>query len=109
MPDSRYDLVPIVATSEGALAAYCISWWDPRSGSVEIEPLGTHPDFRRRGLARSIVREVLRRSWKLHAKYVLVWGASANPEAKALYASAGMRARGVLRDYRLVSAALLND
>jgi ribosomal protein S18 acetylase RimI-like enzyme len=101
MPDFRYDLVPIVASSDGALAAYCMSWWDPRSAAVEIEPLGTHPDFRRKGLARAVVREVLRRSWAVGAKYVLVWGTTANPEAKALYLSAGLRVRRVLRDHRL--------
>jgi ribosomal protein S18 acetylase RimI-like enzyme len=101
MPDFRYDLVPIVAAPDGALVAYCMSWWDPRSASVEIEPLGTHPDFRRKGLARAIVREVLRRSSAIGARYVLVWGASGNPEAKALYESAGLRSRRVLRDYRL--------
>ena len=101
MPDFRHDLVPIVAAPGGALAAYCMSWWDSRSASVEIEPLGTHPDFRRKGLARAIVREVLRRSWALGATYVLVWGVSGNPEAKSLYESAGLRSRRVLRDYRL--------
>ncbi|TMF75327.1 MAG: GNAT family N-acetyltransferase [Chloroflexi bacterium] len=101
MPDFRYDLVPIVATSLGTLGAYCMSWWDPRSSAVEIEPLGTHPDFRRKGLATAIVHEVLRRSWALGAKYVLVWGTSGNPEAKALYLSAGLRIRRVLRDHRL--------
>ena len=101
MPDFRYDLVPIVAAADGVLVASCVSWWDPRSASVEIEPLGTHPDFRRKGLARAIVREVLRRSSALRARYVLVWGASANPEAKALYVSAGLRSRRVLRDYRV--------
>lgn len=101
MPDFRYDLVPIVAAPDGTLAAYCMSWWDPRSRSVEIEPLGTHPDFRRIGLARAIVREVLRRSSALSARYVLVWGTSGNPEAKALYESAGLRPRRTFVDYRL--------
>lgn len=100
MPDFRYDLVPIVAAPDGALAAYCISWWDPRSASVEIEPLGTHPDFRRQGLARAIVREVLQRGWALGAEDVLVWGGTSNPGAKALYTSAGLRTRRVLREYR---------
>ena len=100
MPDFRYDLVPIVRAADGTLAAYCMSWWDERSASVEIEPLGTHPDYRRLGLARAIVREVTRRAWKLRAGYVLVWGGSTNPEAKALYLSAGMRSRRTLRDYR---------
>jgi ribosomal protein S18 acetylase RimI-like enzyme len=102
MPGFRYDLVPIVATSDGVLTAYCMSWWDARSASVEIEPLGTHPGFRRRGLARAIVHEVLRRSRAMRARYVLVWGTSGNPEAKALYLSAGLRVRRVLRSHRLV-------
>ena len=101
MPDFRYDLVPIIEGQDGELAAYCISWWDAGSASVEIEPLGTHPDFRRKGLATAIVHEVRRRSWALGAKYVLVWGTSLNPEAKALYVAAGMRTRRVLRDHRL--------
>ena len=105
MPDFRYDLVPIVRAADGTLAAYCMSWWDERSASVEIEPLGTHPDFRRMGLARAIVREVARRAWDLRARYVLVWGGSTYPEAKALYLSAGMRVRRTLRDYRLEPTA----
>jgi len=108
MPDFRFDLVPIVATSDGALAAYCVSWWDARSAAVEIEPLGTHPQFRRMGLARAVVHEVLRRSWALGAKYVLVWGTSGNPEAMGLYLSAGLRVRRVLRDHRLALDRLLS-
>ena len=73
--------------------------------SVEIEPLGTDPDVRRLGLARAIVREAARRAWRLGATYVLVWGTSTNPEATALYLSAGMRSRRVLRDYRSVPSA----
>jgi GNAT superfamily N-acetyltransferase len=102
MPDFRYDMVPVVRAADGTLAAYCMSWWDERSASVEIEPLGTHPDYRRMGLARAIVHEVARRAWGLHARYVLVWGGTAYPEAKALYLSAGMRVRRTLRDYRFV-------
>ncbi len=83
MLDVRYDLVPIAVGPDGAFAAYCMSWWDPWSASVEIEPLGTHPDFRRKGLARTIVHEVFRWNRRLGAKYVLVWGGTANAEAKA--------------------------
>jgi GNAT superfamily N-acetyltransferase len=100
MPDFRYELVPIVRAADGTLAAYCMSWWDERSASVEIEPLGTHPEYRRLGLARAIVREVMRRAWELRARNVLVWGGTTNPEAKALYLSAGMRSRRTLLDYR---------
>jgi GNAT superfamily N-acetyltransferase len=101
MPDFRYEMVPIAVASDGTFAAYCMSWWDPRTRSVEIEPLGTHPAFRRLGLARAIVHEVFARAALLGAAYVLVWGASGNPEARALYLSAGMRAVRVIRDHRL--------
>jgi hypothetical protein len=42
----------------------------------------------------------MRRAWELRARYVLVWGGTTNPEAKALYLSAGMRRRRMLLDYR---------
>ena len=51
--------------------------------------------------ATAIVHEVLLRSFALGARYVLVWGTSGNPEAKALYLGAGLGTRRVLRDYRL--------
>ena len=54
MPDFDRTLVPIAVAPDGTLAAGCIGWLDPRTRTVEIEPLGTHPEFRRRGLARAI-------------------------------------------------------
>jgi ribosomal protein S18 acetylase RimI-like enzyme len=100
MPDFERSLVPIIAAPDGTLAAYCIAWFDPRSQTVEIEPLGTHPEYRRLGLARAIVQEVLRRSAARSAKSVLVWGAHRNLAAFQLYESAGLRSRRVLREYK---------
>ncbi len=100
MPDFERELVPIIAAPYGTLAAYCIAWFDPRTQTVEIEPLGTHPDYRRLGLARAIVQEVLRRSAARNAKSVMVWGAHRNDVAIHLYESAGIRSRRVLREYK---------
>jgi ribosomal protein S18 acetylase RimI-like enzyme len=100
MPDFARELVPIIAAPDGALAAYCIGWFDPRTRTVEIEPLGTHPEFRRLGLARAIVQEVVKLSAQRAAKSVMVWGVSTNPEAVHLYESAGFHSRSILRDYR---------
>jgi ribosomal protein S18 acetylase RimI-like enzyme len=100
MPDFAPELVPIVAAPGGTLAAYCIAWFDPRTRTVEIEPLGTRPEFRRRGLARQVVQEVLRRSAARGAKSVMVWSSHANAAAAALYESAGLHSRRVLREYR---------
>lgn len=105
MPDFDRTLVPIVAAPDGTLAASCISWFDPRTRSAEVEPLGTHPAFRRRGLGRAIVDEVVKRNFEKGAKSVLVWGVSANPVAVHLYESSGFTSRRVLREYRRALSA----
>ena len=100
MPDFDRALVPIVVAPDGRLAASCIGWFDPRTRTAEIEPLGTRPEFRQLGLARAVVDEVVRRSARRGAKTVVVWGVSANPVAVRLYESAGFRSRRILREYR---------
>jgi len=100
MPDFDRRLVPIVVAPDGTPAAYCISWLDPRTKTVEIEPLGTHPAFRRLGLGRAIVDEVIRRAAERGATSVLVWGGHSNAVAKHLYESAGCTSRRMLREYR---------
>ena len=100
MPDFDRRMVPIAAAPDGTLAAYCISWLDPRTKTVEIEPLGTHPEYRKVGIGRAIVDEVIRRAAERGATSVLVWGAHSNAVAKHLYESAGCRSRRVLREYR---------
>jgi ribosomal protein S18 acetylase RimI-like enzyme len=100
MPDFERKLVSIVAAPDGTLAAYCIAWFDALTQTVEIEPLGTHPGFRRLGLARAIVQDVFRRSAARNAKSVMVWGAHQNAVAFHLYESAGLRSRRVLREYK---------
>ena len=100
MPDFDRRLVPIVVAPDGTLAAYCIAWFDPRTQTVEIEPLGTRPGLRRLGLARAVVLEVLRRSADRGAKSVMVWSVNTNPEALRLYESAGLHSRRVLREHR---------
>jgi GNAT superfamily N-acetyltransferase len=106
MPDFRRDLVPVALAPDGTPAAYCIGWYDAASRSVEIEPLGTHRDHRRLGLARAIVRDIHRRAWRVGARSVMVWAtdprstAHVNKPARRLYTSSGMTPRRVVRDYR---------
>jgi len=106
MPDFRRDMVPVALAPDGTPAAYCIGWFDPATLSVEIEPLGTHPAYRRQGLAATIVREIHRRAWRLGARSVMVWAtdpastAHVNEPARRLYTSSGMEPRRVVRDYR---------
>jgi ribosomal protein S18 acetylase RimI-like enzyme len=91
MPGFRPDLVTIAIAPDGTVAACCIGWMDQRSATLEIEPLGTHRDYRRLGIAHAVVKEVQHRAWENGARHVLVWNdPNTNPAAYRLYTGADM-------------------
>jgi GNAT superfamily N-acetyltransferase len=101
LPQFRADLVTVVITPDGRVAACTIGWLDEQSATLEIEPLGTHREFRRLGLGHAIVKEVQHRAWANGAKRVLVWNdPDSNPAAYALYTGAGMPANRRLIELR---------
>jgi GNAT superfamily N-acetyltransferase len=94
MPQFRPDLVTVALAPNGTVAACCIGWFDPVSNHAEIEPLGTHRDYRRLGLGAAIVREVQHRVWAEGATEMLVWNDPANnAAANGLYTNNGMPPR----------------
>ena len=100
-PQFRPDLVTIALAPDGTVASYCIGWLDDQSQTLEIEPLGTHRDYRRLRLATAVVHEVTYRAWANGAKHVLVWNdPKTNPQAYGLYTGAGMRPRRRIADLR---------
>jgi GNAT superfamily N-acetyltransferase len=46
----------VVEAPDRVLAASCIAWLDPTTGTAAIEPLGVRPAYRRRGLAGALCR-----------------------------------------------------
>jgi mycothiol synthase len=74
----------------GALAAFCLLWLDAANGTGEFEPVGTRPAFRRRGLARALLLEGLRRLAAAGATSAVVGPIDADDGvALELYRSAG--------------------
>ena len=71
-PDYRQDLDLYVVAPDGQFAAFCIIWWDERNRTAMLEPVGTVPEHRRRGLARAVVLEAIRRAAALGAREVFV-------------------------------------
>jgi ribosomal protein S18 acetylase RimI-like enzyme len=99
MPQFRPELVTIALAPDGTVASYCIGWLDAASQTLEIEPLGTHRDYRRQGLARAVVQEVIHRASENGARHVLVWNdPQTNAPAYGLYTSAGMTPRRRIAD-----------
>ncbi len=60
-PDYRSEQDLVVVAPGDAYAACCIVWYDEANRVGHLEPVGTHPDYRKRGLARELVFEGLRR------------------------------------------------
>jgi mycothiol synthase len=84
-PLYRRDLDLVAVAPDGAIAAFCTLWFDDVTRSAYVEPAATVPDHRRRGLARALLLEGLRRVQRMGATLATVGGFS--EAANGLYRS----------------------
>lgn len=82
-PLYRRDLDLVVEAPKGDLAAFTTVWFDDVTRCAYFEPVGTYSPYQRRGLARAIMHEGLRRVRHLGATVAFVAGYS--EAANALY------------------------
>ena len=80
-----------VMSPQGQVAAYCIVWTDDQTGVGHFEPVGTHPDFQRKGLGRSLLFEAMRRLKSEGMTEADVCTNYDNEAAIGLYESVGFR------------------
>jgi ribosomal protein S18 acetylase RimI-like enzyme len=90
----RRDLDCVAVAPDGRLAAYALAWLDDDNRVGELEPVGTHPDFRRRGLAAAVCRFACARLREAGAAQAVVY--SADEPAQRLYESIGFRRHSLL-------------
>lgn len=104
-PPYRGDLHVLVAAPDGTMASSAIMWLDELNRTAEFEPVGTHPDHRRRGLGRALLLHGMRLARAAGAGHVTVacLGAPGHPRARELYYSVGFRE--VSRDAPLLKPA----
>lgn len=87
VPLYRRDLDIVAVAPDGELAAFCTVWFDDVTRTAVFEPVGTHPDYQKRGLGKAVMSEGLRRAEKLGATLATV--SSYSEGAHALYHSMG--------------------
>lgn len=90
-PSHNYDLHIIAEASDGTFAAFAGLTVEVVNRYATFEPVGTHPDHRRKGLARAVMVEGLRRLQALGTAdvvYVANWGTA---DAGQLYAAVGLQ------------------
>ncbi|MBB2908819.1 ribosomal protein S18 acetylase RimI-like enzyme [Streptosporangium becharense] len=97
----RPELDRVVEAPDGRLAAYCLVWLDEVNGVGELEPVGTHPDFRRMGLARAACLDALHRLREAGAGTAVVSprGDAGYPVPMRLYGTLGFRVGDRTTDY----------
>jgi ribosomal protein S18 acetylase RimI-like enzyme len=86
----RPDLDWVAVAPDGSFAASCLCWLDEENRLCEMEPVGTHPEHRRRGLAAAVCLGALRASRAARADTALVYSVSGSA-AEKLYDSIGFR------------------
>lgn len=100
-PHMEYEWV--VVAPDGRFAAFTNLWVDHVNRSLLFEPVGTHSDFRRMGLGKSLMLYALRRMRAergITSAYVGHEPSAKNPASGALYASVGFEPLYEIYDYK---------
>lgn len=88
-PLHQPDLDLVAVAPDGTLAGFCVGWHDPVRGLAQLEPAGVHPRYQRRGLARALMAEMLRRLAGRGASVAVVETEPGLTAARAAYDDAG--------------------
>ncbi len=83
------ELDVVAAAPDGRIGAFCITWLDPLNKVGNFEPVGTHPDFQRKGLGKAVMFEALRGLKERGMTHAIVCTAETNTPAVRLYESVG--------------------
>ncbi len=87
-PLYRRDLDLVAEAPSGDIAAFATVWYDDALRVCTFEPVGTAPEHQRKGLARAVLAEGMRRARSMGARTASVAGGGAsNPAADGLYAA----------------------
>lgn len=84
----RLELDNVVEAPDGSFAAFCLCWLDADNAVGELEPVGTHPDHQRQGLARAVSLAGLHGLRARGARTAVVYAVAGGP-AVGLYEGLG--------------------
>lgn len=90
-PTYRRDLDLVAVAPDGTLAAYALGWFDAANRIGVFEPVGTEPAHQRRGLARAVLAEGLRRFRALGARVAYIMADTDNVVSNRAYEAVGFR------------------
>lgn len=77
----------VAVSTDGRCASFCDARIDWKRGYTEIDPIGTHPDFQRHGLARACVLECFHRLRQSGVRYAFIGSGEEPAPSNRLYDS----------------------
>jgi ribosomal protein S18 acetylase RimI-like enzyme len=86
-PSYSFDWDLLVVSPEGRLVAYSLVWLYPANQTAEIDPIGTHPDYRQCGLSRALILESFKRMRTNGIRYAYIASETQDPVVSHLYTS----------------------
>ncbi len=95
------ELDVVAAAPDGQIGAFCVTWPDPLTGVGLFEPVGTHPDFQRKGLGKAVMLDALERLQRLGMRQAIVTTGEDNQPAIKLYELVGFHLTTRLLYYKL--------
>ncbi|MEV0644137.1 GNAT family N-acetyltransferase [Phytomonospora sp. NPDC050363] len=96
--DPRREILAVA--HDGRVAAFTVYWTDPRNSIGHFEPVGTHADFQRLGLARAVMLHAMRLMTDQGIATVTVNHNAENVPARRLYESLGFHRAHQTLGYR---------
>lgn len=81
----------IVQAADGTFAAFTVTWHDRLNRTALFEPVGTHPDHRRRGLGRALLQFAMHKMAAVRMEYAIVVNSGTNEASRGLYRAAGFK------------------
>lgn len=90
----------VVVAPDGRFAAFLIYWFDELNKVGLFEPVGTHSDFQRKGLGRTLMNHTLCIMRENGMNHALVGHTTDNPASTRLYESVGFKLHHRIYDYK---------
>jgi ribosomal protein S18 acetylase RimI-like enzyme len=89
----------VVIGPDGTFVAFALTWYDELNKIGYLEPVGTHKDYRQRGLGKAVVLYGMRQMAANGMRYASVAHFSNNEAAQGLYTACGFKTWHKLDDY----------
>ena len=89
----------VVVAPDDTFAAFTVTWHDNLNRIGLLEPVGTHPDHRRRGLGKAVVLHAMHHMKAAGMTHATVANSGSNEASRALYAACGFTPWHPIDDY----------